>query len=340
LAGDGVEGLRQNAGVAAVVQHMEQQRQQHNKEHTNEKQCEICEGERAVEVFCYNCKDEMCMPCFKTFHAPRLFRDHKYGPVGNKVQVLCQDHSKEMDLFCDTCSKCVCYDCFFKGSCQSHHVEPVNKVEDKHRQELQHCVQQLAKLQDSIVSHVAHVDKLMNETNESWITTTNTIERIMSQLIDCIETHQHILLHKIHQQREAKIKTLDMHKEHLVMMRRCVQVMATTCAELAAHDVHQADQSQQKGKTTATGMPHTAGEYITQSRSCVTHAKAVISQTMHVCDGSVDTIPHMLGGLSAAVGGEQFSGGLQKECEAMQVKVNQMAEGFAALVDVTQTKAI
>ena len=62
----------------------------------------------------------------------------------------------------------------------------------------------------------------------------------MSQLMDSIETHQHVLLHKINKHHDANIKTLHMHKDHVVMMRSCVHVMSSTCGELAQHNVHQA----------------------------------------------------------------------------------------------------
>ena len=69
LGPDGVDGLKQNTGVAAVVQHMEQQRQQQKDHDADHKRCQGCKGERAVEVFCQDCKAEMCMSCFASIHA-------------------------------------------------------------------------------------------------------------------------------------------------------------------------------------------------------------------------------------------------------------------------------
>ena len=69
LGPDGVKGLKQNTGVAAVVQHMEHQMQQQNDHMADQKRCQGCKGERAVEVLCYDCKTEMCAACFSSTHA-------------------------------------------------------------------------------------------------------------------------------------------------------------------------------------------------------------------------------------------------------------------------------
>ncbi len=83
-------------------------------------------------------------------------------------------------------------------------------------------------------------------------------------------------------------------------------------------------------------MPCTTLDYITQSKSCMTHAKAVMTQASHVCD---EATRHVMGAHMVerdAGAGNDMASELQRECKAVQDRVHEVVAALLRAVDGVQ----
>ncbi|XQJ31615.1 putative tripartite motif protein [Leishmania guyanensis] len=93
--------------------------------------CSICEEARATCV-CMQCDFGMCDACHRATHSKGGFRQHEVLGVEQarrRGHLRCTQHAgMVLDLFCDTCSTCVCVTCCFGGAHRGHEVFPLADV--------------------------------------------------------------------------------------------------------------------------------------------------------------------------------------------------------------------
>ena len=102
--------------------------------------CGECEGEGPMESFCTDCQSYLCSECSTQAHKKyKPYRGHKVIPVqdldaaslqSTKVH-YCSTHSSEVvKLYCETCRKLVCRECYLV----EHHQHSYKSVEDARKQ--------------------------------------------------------------------------------------------------------------------------------------------------------------------------------------------------------------
>ncbi|KAG5489296.1 hypothetical protein GH5_00162 [Leishmania sp. Ghana 2012 LV757] len=93
--------------------------------------CSVCEEERAT-CACVQCDFGMCDACHKATHTKGGFRQHEVmglEQARRRGHLRCTEHAgMALDLFCDTCSTCVCVTCCFGGAHRGHDVSPLADV--------------------------------------------------------------------------------------------------------------------------------------------------------------------------------------------------------------------
>ncbi|AYU83506.1 putative tripartite motif protein [Leishmania donovani] len=93
--------------------------------------CSICEEAKAMCV-CLQCDFGMCDTCHRATHAKGGFRQHEVlscEQARRRANQRCTQHAgMALDLFCDTCSTCVCVTCCFGGAHRGHEVFPLADV--------------------------------------------------------------------------------------------------------------------------------------------------------------------------------------------------------------------
>ncbi|GET93221.1 hypothetical protein, conserved [Leishmania tarentolae] len=93
--------------------------------------CSICE-EAKVMRFCVQCDFGMCDTCHRATHAKGGFRQHEVlslEQAHRRGHQRCKLHAgMVLDLFCSSCSTCVCVTCCFGGAHRGHEVFPLADV--------------------------------------------------------------------------------------------------------------------------------------------------------------------------------------------------------------------
>ncbi|KPA80070.1 hypothetical protein ABB37_05081 [Leptomonas pyrrhocoris] len=87
--------------------------------------CGVCEEQRATRM-CVQCDFGLCDACHKATHAKGKFKLHEVvelDQVRRRDQLKCPEHpGMSLDLYCETCSTCVCVTCCFGGAHRGHDV--------------------------------------------------------------------------------------------------------------------------------------------------------------------------------------------------------------------------
>ncbi|CAG9583675.1 conserved hypothetical protein [Leishmania major strain Friedlin] len=112
--------------------------------------CSICEEAKAMCV-CLQCDFGMCDTCHRATHAKGGFRQHEVlscEQARRRGNQRCTQHAgMALDLFCDTCSTCVCVTCCFGGAHRGHEVFPLADVASRAAAALTQHSTELAALQ-------------------------------------------------------------------------------------------------------------------------------------------------------------------------------------------------
>ncbi|KAG5463981.1 hypothetical protein LSCM1_00157 [Leishmania martiniquensis] len=120
--------------------------------------CSVCEEVRTTCV-CVQCDFGMCDACHKATHTKGGFKQHEVMDLEQarrRGHLRCTQHAgMALDLFCDTCSTCVCVTCCFGGAHRGHDVSPLADVVARTAAALTQRSAELAALQrDAETTHM------------------------------------------------------------------------------------------------------------------------------------------------------------------------------------------
>ena len=134
-----------------------------------ELKCEECDEDDPVIVFCTNCKLFLCCFCKESHKYSKSHCSHNLISLtelkANKELIqskskfpTCQEHDLELEYYCETCEKLVCWQCWqCSGEHEDHKYDVVKKFADKYKKELKEIassvditIKNLSKLHDSI----------------------------------------------------------------------------------------------------------------------------------------------------------------------------------------------
>ena len=135
-------------------------------ENETEMRCEECKEVDPVIVYCTDCKLLLCCYCKEAHKYIKCHRSHNLisltelrtneDLIQSKSKFpTCQEHDVELEYYCETCEKLVCWQCSREH--EDHKYDVVKKFADKYQNELQEItssvditIKNLSKLQDSI----------------------------------------------------------------------------------------------------------------------------------------------------------------------------------------------
>lgn len=93
--------------------------------------CGVCEAQHPT-CACLQCQFGLCDECRRTTHMKGRFREHEVVAVEQarrREQRYCPGHRGQlMDLYCQTCTSCVCVMCCFGGVHSGHAVVPLTEA--------------------------------------------------------------------------------------------------------------------------------------------------------------------------------------------------------------------
>ena len=107
--------------------------------------CDKCqENSPAAIAWCAACMSTLCLQCDQVHGKWREFKAHKTIPIDEfqkrrrpkqaaaKRPEFCKIHTKQIDLYCKTCSSLICQDCTLKDH-RHHKFVAANRATVKHK---------------------------------------------------------------------------------------------------------------------------------------------------------------------------------------------------------------
>ncbi|KAG5490025.1 hypothetical protein JKF63_00144 [Porcisia hertigi] len=151
--------------------------------------CSVCDEAKAT-CACIQCDFGMCDACHTATHTKGGFRQHEVVTVeqaSQRCHLKCPRHAgMALDLFCDTCSTCVCVTCCFGGAHRGHEVFPLADVAARTAETLTQLSAELATLQGD-------AGATRTELTSLWPAYESRVVRVRTEIQQCFASLRQIL---------------------------------------------------------------------------------------------------------------------------------------------------
>ena len=237
------------ASAAIVPRNMQSSVEQQN----NEKMlCGICEAAAGV-VECAQCRFYICAECQVSVHSKGQFRRHEVSQVGplasgeqqqqsrKQPNKACPQHSSNsLDLYCHTCSSCICVVCCFSGPHREHKVEPLGEVAnalESSMKEQRVSVQRCAALAGSVALQLSEASPVLRQRTSS---VEKAIKDTFTKLREAVDSRERHLLQELDTFVNRKVAAMVSYSDSFRLVERQAQrLLAGT--ELLSTALHAAD---------------------------------------------------------------------------------------------------
>ena len=159
------------------------------------------------------------------------------GAVGGDTSSLypakktsyCSEHSeKELELYCETCGKLICFHCAIKGG--KHHThdhELLSNAYEKYSKEIAPAFEPMEKQLTTIDRALARLDSRCGEITDHQVAIETDIHNTMRRLREILYTRETSLIDQLHQITQGKLKELAAQKDQL----ETTQAQLSSCLE-------------------------------------------------------------------------------------------------------------
>lgn len=143
--------------------------------------CEMCDNQqkpRPATVVCEQCSVHYCDPCRELCHPARgPLAKHSLVPPRDlakrnsqnqsPVQMLCSDHSEQLQFFCGTCKVTACQLCINVNRHGTHDVQPIQGICKAQKTELSQNLQQLSEKAKSTTEFIQRLKNMSDAVSVS-----------------------------------------------------------------------------------------------------------------------------------------------------------------------------
>ena len=157
--------------------------------------CENCHNEEA-NGYCKQCSKFLCKACIKWHHGWKEFSCHqvmevegvaatasKLVPLKEQPTMECFNHSKPLELYCDTCEQLVCHLCTITKQHQNHDFEPIIDAFPRHQQQIINSLQLVKQKLTTIATFVQGLKTRERNVLEQGVAVKKEIQAAVQQLI-------------------------------------------------------------------------------------------------------------------------------------------------------------
>eukprot|EP00301_Raphidiophrys_heterophryoidea_P024666 c8083_g1_i1.p1 GENE.c8083_g1_i1~~c8083_g1_i1.p1 ORF type:complete len:694 (-),score=198.55 c8083_g1_i1:75-2132(-) len=275
ICNGGVDALKQNEAIVGLMERQQAQQQQH--QHQQLAICGECES-KSVEVFCQVCKSELCAECFGTLHAGKTMKTHTFTTLTSKKDTWCDEHNEEIKMFCHTCSKGVCNCCIASGGCRVHQARLIGEEDAAQFAALLQAATSLRSFDCPLAQQVQTVSDLAQEHSEVSVQVIEAIKLAIGAVRKQLDSVEQDVVGHVMRHSEARLKALDLHKHHLLMLQSSTTALTTTATAMtSAH-------------TPSPLTPHTAQDkassvqFVREAVSCVGQVRSLVEQCRLLTD--------------------------------------------------------
>ena len=164
----------------------------HKPEGETDLKCDECgDDDDSVVALCVDCELYLCQDCNKAHN--KKYKTHYIVALGQST-LYCPEHKEnELDYYCETCDKLLCWYCTTKKEHAEHAHELVEKMASKHRSVLAEIIAPVEEMSENLSKAEANVVSTQEKTKEQASEIDQEIDKCYAeQLQELNKHHQHL----------------------------------------------------------------------------------------------------------------------------------------------------
>ena len=151
-------------------------------------------------------------------------------PPKNAAQFCFEHVERELELYCETCGKLICYKCGLKGGKhQSHDYEELDQAFEKYKKEITSSIDPMEKQVAIIKKALALIEQLCGEISDQRAAIENNVHVTFRRLREVLTVRETGLISQLHQMTQGKLKGLaaksDQIETILAQLNSCLHFM-------------------------------------------------------------------------------------------------------------------
>ena len=152
------------------------------------------------------------------------------NPPKNAAQFCFEHVKKELELYCETCGKLICYKCALKGGKHhSHDYEELDQAFEKYKKEITSSIEPMEKQVAIIKKALALIEKRCEEISKQREVIENNVHVTFRRVREVLTVRETELIGQLHQMTQGKLKGLaakrDQIETTLAQLNSCLHFM-------------------------------------------------------------------------------------------------------------------
>ncbi|XP_048064603.1 tripartite motif-containing protein 29-like [Megalobrama amblycephala] len=186
-------------------------------------ECDICTGRKHKAVkSCLVCLESYCQTHFERHEEFRSRKPHKVIDATGRLQkMICPQHGKQLEIYCRTDQRCICYLCTVDEHKNHDTVtataertekqKQLEKNKKKYQQTIQHKEKELQNLREEVKIHKSSGQKAVEDSERIFTELIRSIERSRSEVTQLIRDQENAAV----SQAEERLERLEQEIEDL-----------------------------------------------------------------------------------------------------------------------------
>ncbi len=139
----------------------------------------------------------------------------------------CSEHAdRELELYCETCNKLICYKCVAKGGKhRDHDFDPLDEAFKKYKGEITSSLEPMKKQLKTIHTALAQLDTRSGEISDQRVTIEASIHNTIRRLHEILDVRKTELIGQLHQIIQRKLKNIAFQRDQM----ETIQAQLNSC---------------------------------------------------------------------------------------------------------------
>jgi hypothetical protein len=174
--------------------------------------CGLCEHVKAA-VDCVQCQVPLCGNCSEYLHQKGMYRQHTLNPLAGGRTVprplrRCEEHNKELDLFCVEDEIIVCSHCLLVGSHQNHRCISLKEASKLCKGQIGDKTEEVQAKRDRYAEGKSILEERVPQVHRRFTAATECIVDRFAELRAVLEERERDMVEKMCTVRDAKLYLL------------------------------------------------------------------------------------------------------------------------------------
>ncbi|XP_065187075.1 RING finger protein 207-like isoform X1 [Sycon ciliatum] len=174
-------------------------------------QCANCEKPSQSTHFCHTCCQPLCQSCRFSTHAAKMFSSHNIVLLENRSRdsqpMSCPVHDKLFIMFSVEDRRLICINCFrdMDSGTRSQCMD-IESAYAKSSAKLKTAIVKLQQLDRSVAEAIGKVEILVDETQLNATTCKDTIDELLTELMEQLTQRKVSLIEMVEKQKHDKVR--------------------------------------------------------------------------------------------------------------------------------------